>query len=114
MSVSIITRQVDSIVVMEVEGRVTLGEATGRLREAIRTLVEGGNTRIILNLTKVNYMDSAGLGELVGAYTSVKRQGGDVKLVGVSGRALDLLQVTKLSTLFDSFDDEDSARRSFV
>jgi anti-sigma B factor antagonist len=114
MSIAIARRQLDDIAVLEVEGSVTLGEATGRLRQAIRALVDGGDRRIILDLSKVPFMDSAGLGELVGAYTTVKRHGGEMKLVGVTARALELLQITRLSTLLESFPDEEAARRSFA
>ncbi len=114
MSITIARRQFEDIAVLEVEGSVTLGEATGRLRQAIRTLVDGGERRVILNLSKVPFMDSAGLGELVGAYTTVRRHGGEMKLVGIAGRALDLLQITRLSTLLECFPNEEAARRSFA
>ena len=113
MSVTIKTKETDGVAIIELSGRLTLGEATGKVREAVRGVVTKGHKKVVLNLKEVSYIDSAGLGEVIGAYTSVKNQGGDMKLVGASGRALDLLQVTRLLTLFEFFDDEASAIRSF-
>ena len=113
MSVTIKTKETDGVAIIELSGRLTLGEATGKVREAVRGIVTKGNQKVVLNLKEVSYIDSAGLGEVIGAYTSVKNQGGDMKLVGASGRALDLLQVTRLLTLFEFFEDEASAIRSF-
>ncbi len=113
MSVSIKTKAISDVAVVELGGRITLGEATGKVREAIRDLVSKGHKKILLNLGELKYMDSAGLGELVGAYTTVANQGGQLKLVNVTGRALDLLQVTKLTTIFEFYDDEETAVRSF-
>ena len=113
MSVTIKTKEADGIAIMELSGRLTLGEATGTVREAVRKLIAKGHQKVIVNLKEVSYIDSAGLGEIVGAYTSVKSHRGDMKLVGASGRALDLLQVTRLLTLFEVFDDEAAALRSF-
>lgn len=113
MSATIKTREAGDVSIVEVTGRVTLGEATGKLRETVRELINKGRKYIILNLAGVEYMDSAGLGELVGAYTTVTNNGGQLKLVGVGGRTLDLLQVTKLLTVFECYDDEATAARSF-
>jgi len=113
VSLEIVTREVADVTAVDLKGRLTLGEATGQLRETIRTLVDGGHKKVILNLKDLEYMDSAGLGELVGAYTSLKNSGGALKLVQVTGRALDLMQITKLMTLLEFFDDEESAARSF-
>jgi len=113
VSATIKTREAGDVSIVEVTGRVTLGEATGKLRETVRELINKGRKYIILNLAGVEYMDSAGLGELVGAYTTVTNNGGQLKLVGVGGRTLDLLQVTKLLTVFECYDDEATAARSF-
>jgi anti-sigma B factor antagonist len=113
VSVSIKTRAIGDVEVVELGGRITLGEATGKVREAIRDLVSKGHKKILLNLGELKYMDSAGLGEMVGAFTTVTNQGGQLKLVNVTGRALDLLQVTKLTTIFEFYDDEETAVRSF-
>ena len=114
MSVDINTREVGDVIVVDLAGRVTLGEETGQVREAIRVVVAGGNKKVLLNLKDLDYLDSAGLGELVGAYTSVTNAGGEMKLLSAAGRALDLLQVTKLATLFELFEDEATALKSFA
>ncbi len=113
MSLTVKTREKDGAVIVDLDGRLTLGEATGMLREAIRDLVAQNKTNIVLNFKNLEYMDSAGLGELVSAYTSAKNAGGKVKMVNMGGRALDLLQVTKLMTLFELYDDEEAAVKSF-
>ena len=113
MSVSIAIREVTDVVVVDLGGRITLGEATGRVRESIQDVVGKGHRKVLLNLSKLDYLDSAGLGEIIGAYTTMRNADGQMKLVKVTGRALDLLQVTKLATLFEFFDDEETAIRSF-
>jgi len=113
LSLTVKTREKDGAVIVDLDGRLTLGEATGMLREAIRDLVAQNKTNIVLNFKNLEYMDSAGLGELVSAYTSAKNAGGKVKMVNMGGRALDLLQVTKLMTLFELYDDEEAAVKSF-
>ncbi len=114
MSLTIKTRDVTGVTVIELSGRLTLGEATGRLRTTVHDLVDGGKRKIILNLKALDYMDSAGLGELVGAYTTVTNSGGLLKMVNVQGKALDLLQVTRMMTLFEFFNDEAEAAKSFA
>lgn len=113
MSLRIDVREVNGVVIVDLSGKITLGEATGHLRECIRTLIGGGRRKIVLNLKNLSYMDSAGLGELIGAFTSVTNAGGILKLLNVGGRALDLLQMTRLMTLFEFFDDEELAVGSF-
>ncbi|MCW5980185.1 MAG: STAS domain-containing protein [Bryobacteraceae bacterium] len=113
MSVTLKTRETDGVAILQASGRVTLGEATGQVREAVRNIVAQGHRKVVLNLQNVSYMDSAGLGEVISAYTTMRNQGGDMKLVGVTGRALDLLQVTRLTTLFEFFDNETAAVASF-
>ena len=113
MSVTISARESGDVAVLELSGKLTLGDATGALREAVRNLVSKGYKNLVLNLTSLEYMDSAGLGELVGAFTTVRNAGGEMKLVAVTGRALDLLQVTRLTTLFEFFEQEAAAVISF-
>ena len=113
MSVSIKTRAIADIVVVDLGGRIVAGESVGKVRDAIRDLVSKGQKKILLNLGNVSFMDSTGLGELVGAYVTVSNQGGQMKLLNVTGRMLGLLQITKLITVFECFDDEATAVRSF-
>ena len=107
------TRQVDGITVVDVSGRITLGEETQLLRETVQRLLAGGEKEILLNLAEVSFIDSAGLGELVSAFTSVRNRGGDLKLLQLTRRVNDLLQITKLYTVFDISDDEAAAIQSF-
>ena len=114
MSLTINTRDVTGVMVVDLTGRLTLGEATGKLRSTIHDLVDSGKQKILLNLKKLDYMDSAGLGEMVGAYTTVTNKGGQLKMLNVQGKALDLMQVTRMMTLFEFFDDETEATKSFT
>ena len=103
------TRQVDGVTIVDLSGRITLGEGSVVLRDQIRDLLSKGNKRILLNLGDVSYIDSSGLGELVSAYTTVRNKQGDVKLLNLTAKAKDLLQMTKLLTVFDVYDDEAKA-----
>ena len=114
MSVKLNTRQVGDVNVIEVAGRITLGEGSSTLRESIRDRVAKGNKKILLNLAEVSYIDSSGIGELVSGFTTVTNQGGHLKLLNLTKRVNDLLQITKLYTVFEIFEDEASAIRSFV
>ena len=114
MSMKIKTRQVDGITIMDCSGRITLGEGSVTLRDAVRDLLGKGSKQILLNLGDVTYIDSSGIGELVSAYTTVKNQGGDLKLLNLTKKVHDLLQITKLYTVFDVKDDEASAVASFA
>ncbi len=98
---------------MDLSGKITLGESTGILRDELRSLLAQGNKNIILNMKDVSYVDSAGLGELVGAYTTATNQGGSVKLLNLQTKMKDLMQITKLHTIFPSFEDEKAAVQSF-
>ncbi len=113
MSVKISTRQVDGITVLDTSGRITLGEGSVQLRDAVRDLLSKGQKHILLNLGDVNYIDSSGIGELVSAFTTAKNQGGELKLLNLTRKVHDLLQITKLYTVFDVKDDEASAIASF-
>jgi len=107
------TRQVDGVVVMDLSGRITLGEGSVVLRDAVRELLSKGNKKILANLAEVNYIDSSGIGELVSAFTTVKNQGGELKLLNLTKKVHDLLQITKLYTVFDVKDNEANAIKSF-
>jgi anti-sigma B factor antagonist len=106
-------RQVDSVMVIDVSGRITLGEGCAQLRELIRDQLSKGNKQILLNLADVTYIDSSGIGELVSAFTAVSNQGGQLKLLNLTKKVHDLLQITKLYTVFDIHDDEAKAIVSF-
>src|ERR1700712_3863223 len=113
MSMKFKTRQVDGVTILDLSGRITLGEGSVTLRDAVRDVLAKGSNKILLNLGDVNYIDSSGIGELVSAYTSVKGQGGELKLLNLTKKVHDLLQITKLYTVFDVKDDEASAVKSF-
>jgi anti-sigma B factor antagonist len=113
VSAKLNTRQVGDVVVVDVTGRITLGEGSSNLREGIRELMAQGTRKILLNLGEVTYIDSSGIGELVSAYTSVSGQGGTLKLLNLTKRVKDLLQITKLYTVFDIYDNEAHAIARF-
>jgi anti-sigma B factor antagonist len=106
-------RVVDEVTVLDIKGKMTLGEGDELLKDKINSLVSQDRKQIVLNLEAVPYIDSAGLGEIVRTYTSISRQGGKLKLLNVSKRIQDLLVITKLITIFDSYDTETEAVRSF-
>lgn len=114
MSMKVNTRQVDGVTILDLSGRITLGEGSVQLRDSIRDLLAKGSKLILLNLADVNYIDSSGIGELVSAYTTVRNQGGELKLLNLTKKVHDLLQITKLYTVFDVKDDEASAIASFT
>jgi anti-sigma B factor antagonist len=107
------SRQSGDVNVLDLSGRLTLGEGTSILRDAVRGLVRSGSKKLLINLAQVPYIDSSGMGELVGAYTTVTSNGGQMKLLNLDKKARDLLQVTKLYTVFEVYEDEPSAVRSF-
>jgi anti-sigma B factor antagonist len=107
------SREVDGITIVDCSGRITLGEGSVVLRDAVKELLTKGQKKILLNLGDVNYIDSSGIGELVSAYTTVKNQGGELKLLNLTKKVHDLLQITKLYTVFDVRDDETTAVKSF-
>jgi anti-sigma B factor antagonist len=114
MSVKLTNRQVGDVTVIDVAGRITLGEGSSTLRDALRDLVKSDHKKILLNLGDVTYIDSSGIGELVSAYTTITNQGGHLKLLSLTHRVKDLLQITKLYTVFDVHEDEAHAVRSFA
>jgi anti-sigma B factor antagonist len=107
------TRQVGDVTVVDAVGRITLGDGASTFRDTVRDLASKGNKKLLLNLAEISYIDSSGIGELVSGFTTVTNQGGQVKLLGLTKRVKDLLQITKLYTVFEVFDDEASAVRSF-
>ena len=113
MSVKLITRQVGDVTVIDAVGRITLGEGSSTFREIVKDLVNKGNKKILLNLAEVSYFDSSGIGELVSGFTSVSNAGGSLKLLKLTKRIQDLLQITKLYTVFEVFDDEAKALATF-
>jgi len=114
MGIQVTTRQVGDVSVVDVAGRITLGEGGSTLRETIRDLVSKGNKKVLLNLGEVSYIDSSGIGELVAAFTTVTNQGGVMKLLNLTKRVQGLLQITKLYTVFEVFDSATSAIHSFA
>ena len=107
-------RWAGNVAIVDLSGKITLGEGSGTLRNTIKDLVNKGEKNILLNLKDVTYIDSAGLGEMVGAYATVTNAQGSVKLLHPQNKVHDLLQVTKLFTVFIAFDDEQEALRSFA
>lgn len=107
-------RQVEGVTIVDMSGRITLGEGSVVLRDTIRDLVGKGQKKILLNLGDVTYIDSSGIGELVSAFTAVRREGGELKLLNLTKKVHDLLQITKLYTVFDIKDDEATAIKSFT
>jgi anti-sigma B factor antagonist len=101
------------VVVLDLKGKITLGEGDELLKDKVNSLVNQGQKKIVLNLADVPYIDSAGLGEIVRTYTTVSRQGGSLKLLNLTKRITDLLSITKLLTVFETFDSESEAVRSF-
>ncbi len=106
-------RNVGDVKVLDLKGKVTLGEGDELLKDKVNSLINQGHKKIVLNLAEVPYIDSAGLGEIVRTYTTVSRQGGSLKLLNLTKRITDLLAITKLLTVFETFDSENDAIRSF-
>jgi anti-sigma B factor antagonist len=107
------TRKVDGVVIVDLSGRITLGEGSVVLRDTVKDITSKGEKKILLNLGDVTYIDSSGIGELVSAFTSVRNAGGELKLLNLTKKVHDLLQITKLYTVFDIQDDESSAIKAF-
>lgn len=106
-------REVDAIVIVDLSGRISLGEGSALLRKTIRDLLDNGRSKILLNLGDVTYIDSSGIGELVSGFTAVRSREGELKLLNLTKKVHDLLQITKLFTVFDVHSDEGTAVRSF-
>jgi anti-sigma B factor antagonist len=113
MSLRATHRDAGNVTVVDLSGRIVLGDGSALLRKTTRGLLEDGRRRILLNLADVDYIDSSGIGELVSGFTAVKNQGGELKLLQLTKKVRDLLQITKLYTVFDIYADENAAIRSF-
>jgi anti-sigma B factor antagonist len=109
----IVERNVGDVTVLDLHGKIMIGEGDDALRDAVTKLVDGGKTKIILNLAEVPYVDSAGLGEIVRCYTTVSRKGGRLKLLNLTKKIKDLLAITKLLTVFETYESEQEAVASF-
>ncbi|HVF56522.1 MAG TPA: STAS domain-containing protein [Pyrinomonadaceae bacterium] len=106
-------RQAGDVTVLDMDGKITIGEGSVAVRSAIRRLLEEGKKKILLNLASVGYVDSSGIGELVSSFTTINREGGQLKLLNLTQKIQDLLAITKLLTVFDVYDDEATALNSF-
>lgn len=114
MSVKMTTRQVGDVTVVDATGRITLGDGATTFRDTVRDLSAAGHKKMLMNLAEVSYIDSSGIGEMVSAFTTVTNSGGQMKLLNLTKRVKDLLQITKLYTVFDVYDDEAEAVRKFA
>lgn len=113
MSVKLTTRQVGDVTLIDAAGRITLGEGSSTFRDTLKDLTAKGQKKLLLNLAEVSYIDSSGIGELVSGYTTVSNAGGSLKLLNLTKRIHDLLQITKLYTIFEVFDDEAKGLASY-
>jgi anti-sigma B factor antagonist len=114
MDLKLHAREVKGIMIIDLSGRLVMGEACAAIRDEIRDQIAHGFNKIVLNLADVSYIDSAGLGELTATYTTAKNRGGELKLMNLTKRVHDLMQITKLYTVFDVYDDEKTAVASFA
>jgi len=113
MSITTNTRQVGSVTIVDITGRIVLGEESASVRDVVSALLNDGHKQILLNLAAVEYIDSMGLGSLVGAFATAKKQGGELKLCNLPDKVADLMQMTKLYTVFDILNDESAGVQSF-
>ena len=113
MTMTVSTRQVDGVTIVDLSGRITLDEGSTLLRDTIKQLASQGQKHVLLNLSEVHYIDSSGIGELVSAFTTMRDQGGELKLLNLTRKVHDLIQITKLHTVFDIKDDEAAAIQAF-
>jgi len=114
MSLKITMRETADATILDMSGRVTLGEGLGDLRDSIREALSGTRKNIVLNLGEVSYIDSSGLGQLIGSYASVRERGGQMKLVNLQKKVVDLMQITKLLTVFETYNTETAALANFA
>ena len=110
---SIKQREAGDVTILDLSGKITIGEGSVQLREAVRGLLDSGKTKILLNLGDVSYVDSSGIGELVSSYTTVNKASGQLKLLNLTKKIQDLLAITKLLTVFEIHEDESAALSSF-
>ena len=113
MSIKVVTRQVNDVTIVDLSGQIKLGEGTSVLRDTVKDLLGKGQKKILLNLGNITYIDSSGIGELVSAFTSVRNQGGELKLLNLAKKVHDVLQITRLYTVFQVMDDEAGAIAAF-
>jgi anti-sigma B factor antagonist len=113
MNLKMTTRTVGDVTVVDISGRIVLGSESASLRSLVAELLSNGHNKILLNLAEVNYIDSSGLGHLVSAFTTVRKHEGELKLLKLTNKVHDLMQITKLYTVFDTRDDETEALKSF-
>ena len=113
MEITIQLRELRGVAILDMSGRITLGDGSVVLRETVREQIASGKKALIINLGEVTYMDSSGLGELISAFTTAKNRGATLKLLNLTKRIRDLMEITKLYTVFDIYDDEDAAVDSF-
>jgi len=114
MSLNIKMRETAEAVILDLSGRLTLGEPLAELRDSVREALVGDRKNILLNLAEVSYIDSSGLGQLIGSYATATSRGGQMKLLNLQKRVNDLMQVTKLLTVFETYTSEEAALRSFA
>jgi anti-sigma B factor antagonist len=114
MTMKIKERQIAGVAIVDISGRITLGDGTALLRDTIRDLIARGNKNILLNLGEVAYIDSSGVGELVSAFLGTRREGGDVKLLNLTKRVRDVVEIVKLGSIFEIFDNEAAAVEAFT
>ena len=110
----IVERKVGDVTILDLQGKILIGEGDDALRDAVTRVVQSGQQKILLNLAEVPYVDSAGLGEIVRCYTTVSKAGGKLKLINLTKKIQDLLSITKLLTVFETYDSEEEATRSFA
>ena len=110
----IVEREVSNVTILDLKGKILIGEGDDALRDAVTRVVQSGKQKILLNLAEVPYVDSAGLGEIVRCYTTVSKNGGKLKLINLTKKIQDLLAITKLLTVFETYDSEEEAVRSFA
>lgn len=113
MGLKVTERQANDITILDINGRIVLGKETALLRDTIRDLIARGRKSLVLNLSEVPYIDSTGIGELVSASLAIRREGGDMKLLNLTRRVRDMVEVVRLGTIFELFDDEAAALKSF-
>jgi anti-sigma B factor antagonist len=107
------TRKIGDVIIIDVEGKILLGEGDNEIKQTVDDFLKQGHKKILLNLAKVPYLDSTGLGEIIRCFTTLRKNGGDFKLLSPNKRIMDLLSITKLLDVFDSYDNESSAMMSF-
>jgi anti-sigma B factor antagonist len=107
------TRTSNGVTILDIHGKITIGEGSAEIRNTVRDLLQAGKKKILLNLGDVSYVDSSGIGELVSSFTTVTNQGGELKLLNLTKKLRELLAITKLLTVFESFDDEETAVGSY-